>query len=137
MAVCSSLITMSEKHHGLIPERGVQVQCQVKHDHQKMIWDLCPRAGRNESIPMGVYFSLITVRPKLAYIFSVVWKLFCYSNCPTITDTRTTQWEDPRLSNPNIAGQAVPYSRDYKQKYEYFKSQLRKPVSLNSNSHNS
>lgn len=45
------------------------------------------------------------------------------------TDTRTTQWEDPRLSNPNIAGQAVPYSRDYKQKYEYFKSQLRKPVS--------
>lgn len=47
------------------------------------------------------------------------------------TDTRTTQWEDPRLSNPNIAGQAVPYSRDYKQKYEYFKSQLRKPVSEN------
>lgn len=33
------------------------------------------------------------------------------------------------MSNPNIAGQAVPYSRDYKQKYEYFKSQLRKPVS--------
>lgn len=46
------------------------------------------------------------------------------------SDTRTTQWEDPRLSNPNIAGQAVPYSRDYKQKYEYFKSQLRKPVSF-------
>lgn len=40
----------------------------------------------------------------------------------------TFQWEDPRLSNPNIAGQAVPYSRDYKQKYEYLKSQLRKPV---------
>ena len=48
---------------------------------------------------------------------------FCYR-----LDTRTTQWEDPRLSNPNIAGQAVPYSRDYKQKYEYFKSQVRKPV---------
>lgn len=47
-----------------------------------------------------------------------------------ISDTRTTQWEDPRLSNPNIAGQAVPYSRDYKQKYEYFKSQLRKPVRI-------
>ncbi|KAL5292514.1 NEDD4 family protein [Megaselia abdita] len=42
-------------------------------------------------------------------------------------NTRTTQWEDPRLSNPSIAGQAVPYSRDYKQKYEYFKSQLKKP----------
>lgn len=44
-------------------------------------------------------------------------------------DTRTTQWEDPRLSIPNIAGQAVPYSRDYKRKYEYLKTQLRKPVS--------
>ncbi|CRL06760.1 CLUMA_CG019490, isoform A [Clunio marinus] len=45
-------------------------------------------------------------------------------------NTRTTQWEDPRLSNPNIAGQAVPYSRDYKQKYEYLKSQLRKPTNV-------
>lgn len=45
-------------------------------------------------------------------------------------NTRSTQWDDPRLSNPNIAGQAVPYSRDYKQKYEYLKNQLRKPVSV-------
>ncbi len=45
------------------------------------------------------------------------------------TDTRTTQWEDPRLSNPKIAGQAIPYSRDYKRKYEYFKSNLKRPVS--------
>nr|XP_018901439.1 PREDICTED: E3 ubiquitin-protein ligase Nedd-4 isoform X2 [Bemisia tabaci] len=43
-------------------------------------------------------------------------------------NTRTTQWEDPRLSNPLIAGPAVPYSRDYKRKYEYLKSQLRKPT---------
>ncbi|XP_063241165.1 E3 ubiquitin-protein ligase Nedd-4 isoform X4 [Bacillus rossius redtenbacheri] len=42
-------------------------------------------------------------------------------------NTRSTQWEDPRLSNPQIAGPAVPYSRDYKRKYEYLKSQLRKP----------
>ncbi|XP_035904270.1 E3 ubiquitin-protein ligase Nedd-4 isoform X2 [Anopheles stephensi] len=45
-------------------------------------------------------------------------------------NTRTTQWDDPRLSNPKIAGQAVPYSRDYKQKYEYFKSQLQKPSNV-------
>ncbi|RVE39838.1 hypothetical protein evm_015512 [Chilo suppressalis] len=45
-------------------------------------------------------------------------------------NTRTTQWEDPRLSNPQIAGPAVPYSRDYKRKYEYLKSQLRKPYRL-------
>ncbi|XP_022815743.1 E3 ubiquitin-protein ligase Nedd-4 isoform X2 [Spodoptera litura] len=45
-------------------------------------------------------------------------------------NTRTTQWEDPRLSNPQIAGPAVPYSRDYKRKYEYLKSQLRKPSNV-------
>jgi len=32
------------------------------------------------------------------------------------------------MSNPNIAGPAVPYSRDYKRKYDFFKSQLKKPV---------
>uniref|UniRef100_H2YRY9 HECT-type E3 ubiquitin transferase n=1 Tax=Ciona savignyi TaxID=51511 RepID=H2YRY9_CIOSA len=37
-----------------------------------------------------------------------------------------TQWEDPRLQNPEITGPAVPYSRDYKQKYEFFKSKLHK-----------
>ncbi|KAL0279413.1 UNVERIFIED_CONTAM: hypothetical protein PYX00_000980 [Menopon gallinae] len=45
-------------------------------------------------------------------------------------NTRTTQWEDPRLSNPHIAGPAVPYSRDYKRKYEYLKLQLRKPSNV-------
>ncbi|CAK8678232.1 unnamed protein product [Clavelina lepadiformis] len=39
-----------------------------------------------------------------------------------------TQWEDPRLLNPEITGPAVPYSRDYKQKYEFFKSKLGKTV---------
>lgn len=28
--------------------------------------------------------------------------------------------------------QAVPYSRDYKQKYEYFRKKLKKPVSVSS-----
>ncbi|XP_013792234.2 E3 ubiquitin-protein ligase NEDD4-like [Limulus polyphemus] len=45
-------------------------------------------------------------------------------------NTRTTQWEDPRMSNPNIAGPAVPYSRDYKQKYEYLKNKLPKPSNV-------
>ncbi|XP_045615393.1 E3 ubiquitin-protein ligase Nedd-4 isoform X2 [Procambarus clarkii] len=43
---------------------------------------------------------------------------------------RTTTWEDPRLLNPAIAGKAIPYSRDYKQKYEYFKSRLPKPANV-------
>ena len=42
--------------------------------------------------------------------------------------TRTTQWDDPRLSNPLIAGPAVPYSRDYKRKYEYLQTKLVKPT---------
>ncbi|KAG1658414.1 E3 ubiquitin-protein ligase NEDD4 [Nymphon striatum] len=45
-------------------------------------------------------------------------------------NTRITQWEDPRMSNPTIAGPAVPYSRDYKRKYEYLKAQLRKPSNV-------
>lgn len=44
--------------------------------------------------------------------------------------TKTTQWEDPRLQNSAITGPAVPYSRDYKQKYEYFKKKLIKPADI-------
>jgi hypothetical protein len=43
-------------------------------------------------------------------------------------NTRSTQWEDPRivkLKNEKLA--AVPYSRDYKRKYEHFKANLPKP----------
>ncbi|XP_050691855.1 E3 ubiquitin-protein ligase Nedd-4-like isoform X2 [Eriocheir sinensis] len=43
---------------------------------------------------------------------------------------RTTTWEDPRLLNPAIAGKAIPYSRDYKQKYEFFKNRLPKPANV-------
>ncbi|KAL4228206.1 neural precursor cell expressed [Mactra antiquata] len=38
---------------------------------------------------------------------------------------RKTQWEDPRLQA--LGGPAVPYSRDFKRKYDYFRSKLRKP----------
>ncbi|XP_014667841.1 PREDICTED: E3 ubiquitin-protein ligase NEDD4-like [Priapulus caudatus] len=43
---------------------------------------------------------------------------------------KTTQWEDPRLLDPKVAGKAVPYSRDYKRKYDYFKSKLPKPMNV-------
>ncbi|CAL1604057.1 unnamed protein product [Knipowitschia caucasica] len=45
-------------------------------------------------------------------------------------NTRITQWEDPRLQNSAIAGPAVPYSRDYKQKYDYFRKKLKKPADI-------
>ncbi|KAI2653321.1 E3 ubiquitin-protein ligase NEDD4 [Labeo rohita] len=45
-------------------------------------------------------------------------------------NTKNTQWEDPRLQNSAITGPAVPYSRDYKQKYEYFRKKLKKPSDI-------
>jgi E3 ubiquitin-protein ligase NEDD4 len=45
-------------------------------------------------------------------------------------NTRVTQWDDPRLNNPNIAGPAVPYSRDYKRKYEYLLLKLPRPANV-------
>ncbi|KAJ8343542.1 hypothetical protein SKAU_G00308710 [Synaphobranchus kaupii] len=45
-------------------------------------------------------------------------------------NTKTTQWDDPRLQHSAITGPAVPYSRDYKQKYEYFRKKLKKPTEI-------
>ncbi|XP_077569161.1 E3 ubiquitin-protein ligase NEDD4-like isoform X2 [Stigmatopora nigra] len=45
-------------------------------------------------------------------------------------NTKATQWDDPRLQNSAITGPAVPYSRDYKQKYDYFRKKLRKPDNI-------
>nr|XP_057944449.1 E3 ubiquitin-protein ligase NEDD4-like isoform X2 [Doryrhamphus excisus] len=45
-------------------------------------------------------------------------------------NTKNTQWDDPRLQNSAITGPAVPYSRDYKQKYDYFRKKLKKPVDV-------
>uniref|UniRef100_A0A8C3GBJ5 E3 ubiquitin-protein ligase n=1 Tax=Cyclopterus lumpus TaxID=8103 RepID=A0A8C3GBJ5_CYCLU len=45
-------------------------------------------------------------------------------------NTKNTQWDDPRLQNSAITGPAVPYSRDYKQKYDYFRKKLKKPADI-------
>uniref|UniRef100_A0A671QUJ9 E3 ubiquitin-protein ligase n=1 Tax=Sinocyclocheilus anshuiensis TaxID=1608454 RepID=A0A671QUJ9_9TELE len=44
--------------------------------------------------------------------------------------TKKTQWEDPRLQSPAITGPAVPYSREFKQKYDYFRKKLKKPADI-------
>ena len=49
-------------------------------------------------------------------------------------DTKSTQWEDPRLIQKQKQAAAVqPYSRDYKLKIENLRKQLlaKKPVSIN------
>ncbi|XP_060115785.1 E3 ubiquitin-protein ligase NEDD4 [Heteronotia binoei] len=45
-------------------------------------------------------------------------------------NTKRTQWEDPRLQNAAITRPAVPYSRDYKRKYEFFRKKLKKPTDI-------
>ncbi|XP_028627188.1 E3 ubiquitin-protein ligase NEDD4 isoform X2 [Grammomys surdaster] len=43
---------------------------------------------------------------------------------------KKTQWEDPRMQNVGITGPAVPYSRDYKRKYEFFRRKLKKQTDI-------
>uniref|UniRef100_A0A8D3CI32 HECT-type E3 ubiquitin transferase n=1 Tax=Scophthalmus maximus TaxID=52904 RepID=A0A8D3CI32_SCOMX len=50
--------------------------------------------------------------------------------CLLHLDTKNTQWEDPRLQSPAITGPAVPYSREFKQKYDYFRKKLKKPADI-------
>ncbi|XP_053318908.1 E3 ubiquitin-protein ligase NEDD4 isoform X2 [Spea bombifrons] len=45
-------------------------------------------------------------------------------------NTKRTQWEDPRLQTAAITGPAVPYSRDYKRKYEYFRKKQKKQLDI-------
>ena len=39
---------------------------------------------------------------------------------------KKTTWEDPRFSNPQLAGRKIEYSRDYKYKYEHFMKEIRR-----------
>lgn len=45
-------------------------------------------------------------------------------------NTKSTQWEDPRVQINSKPAQAVPYSRDFKRKCDYFRSKLKRPVNV-------
>ncbi|XP_057304153.1 E3 ubiquitin-protein ligase NEDD4-like isoform X3 [Hydractinia symbiolongicarpus] len=46
-------------------------------------------------------------------------------------ETQSTQWEDPRLQvQAKKKSQAIPYSRDYKRKYDFFRSRLKRPENV-------
>ncbi|XP_073241973.1 E3 ubiquitin-protein ligase NEDD4-like isoform X2 [Porites lutea] len=45
-------------------------------------------------------------------------------------NTKSTQWEDPRVQINSKPSQAVPYSRDFKRKCDYFRSKLKRPVNV-------
>ncbi|XP_011869177.1 PREDICTED: E3 ubiquitin-protein ligase Nedd-4 isoform X3 [Vollenhovia emeryi] len=120
---------------GLPPGWGMQVAPNgriffIDHNERATTW-IDPRTGRPSSIPNHIAPST-TSRPDLDQLGPLPegWEERVHTDGRIFFidhNTRTTQWEDPRMSNPQIAGPAVPYSRDYKRKYEYLKSQLRKP----------
>ncbi|XP_043504978.1 E3 ubiquitin-protein ligase NEDD4 isoform X4 [Polistes fuscatus] len=120
---------------GLPPGWGMQIAPNgrvffIDHNERATTW-IDPRTGRPSSIPNHIAPST-TPRSDLDQLGPLPegWEERVHTDGRIFFidhNTRTTQWEDPRMSNPQIAGPAVPYSRDYKRKYEYLKSQLRKP----------
>lgn len=120
---------------GLPPGWGMQVAPNgriffIDHNERTTTW-IDPRTGRPSSIPNHIAPST-TPRSDIDQLGPLPegWEERVHTDGRIFFidhNTRTTQWEDPRMSNPQIAGPAVPYSRDYKRKYEYLKSQLRKP----------
>ncbi len=101
----------------------------INHADKKTTW-VDPRTGRPSSLPSQ---SNMPNRPHEDDDLGPLpegWEERVHTDARIFFidhNTRTTQWEDPRISNPSIAGPAIPYNRDYKRKYDYLKSQLKKP----------
>ncbi|CAK1584034.1 unnamed protein product [Parnassius mnemosyne] len=103
----------------------------IDHNQKTTTW-IDPRTGCASSLPTAAQSSSVAEADELGPL-PEGWEERVHTDGRIFFidhNTRTTQWEDPRLSNPQIAGPAVPYSRDYKRKYEYLKSQLRKPSNV-------
>uniref|UniRef100_A0A4W3HL28 HECT-type E3 ubiquitin transferase n=1 Tax=Callorhinchus milii TaxID=7868 RepID=A0A4W3HL28_CALMI len=81
--------------------------------------------GKVIQICMSSYINLNDIFCSDCSLFVLTVILYC----PHV-DTKITQWEDPRLQNPAITGPAVPYSREFKQKYDYFRKKLKKPADI-------
>lgn len=89
MGGLSSLITLLERLHGLIPELEELVLCQIKLDELKMIWVLCQKDGRNVSTPTEECFILIIVsifyvHLRLRILGNLKKKYFIYSLCSSV-----------------------------------------------------
>ncbi|XP_074037412.1 E3 ubiquitin-protein ligase Nedd4 isoform X4 [Leptinotarsa decemlineata] len=105
----------------------------IDHNEKTTSW-VDPRTGRASPMPNQATTPVINKRPDddLGPL-PEGWEERVHSDGRIFFidhNTRTTQWEDPRLSNPLIAGPAIPYSRDYRRKYEYMKTQLKKPSNV-------
>lgn len=106
----------------------------IDHTHKITTW-VDPRTGQPSQVPKK---NNVPNKPKNTYVDDLGplpdgWEERVHSDGRIFFidhNKKTTQWEDPRLNNPSIAGQAVPYSRDYRRKYEYLQMKLPRPTSV-------
>ncbi|GJQ80835.1 putative E3 ubiquitin-protein ligase [Trypoxylus dichotomus] len=134
----SNSLNPSLQTDGLPPGWSIQMAPNgriffIDHNERTTSW-VDPRTGRASPMPNQLTTSLPNRRPEddLGPL-PEGWEERIHSDGRIFFidhNTRSTQWEDPRLSNPSIAGPAIPYSRDYKRKYEYMKQQLKKPSNV-------
>lgn len=123
---------------GLPPGWSVQVAPNgrlffIDHNARTTSW-VDPRTGRASPMPNQPQVPVVNKRPDddLGPL-PEGWEERVHSDGRIFFidhNTRTTQWEDPRILNPEIAGPAIPYSRDYKRKYEFMKNQLKRPTNV-------
>ena len=110
---------------GLPPDWTMQVAPNgrvffINHTEKKTSW-IDPRSGRPSALPSQ---SNIPNRPHEDDLGPLPegWEERVHTDARIFFidhNTRTTQWEDPRIST--IGGPAIPYNRDYKRKYDYLK----------------
>lgn len=104
----------------------------INHVDKKTTW-VDPRTGRPTSVPSQA--DVPNRRPNEDHLAPLPegWEERVHTDGRIFFidhNTRATQWEDPRISNPSIAGPAIPYNRDSKRKLEYLKQQLKKPSNV-------
>jgi hypothetical protein len=92
----------------------------IDHTSKKTTW-IDPRTGKPSPTPAFDFKSRIGPLP-------AGWEERVHSDGRIFYidhNRKHTQWEDPRLQK--FAGPAVPYSRDYKQKFDTFKKSMPPP----------
>lgn len=114
-------VVRTEDAEGLPPNWSMQVAPNgrvffIDHTKKETTW-VDPRTSKPTSVPNP---SKVMNKPKHSALDDLgplpdSWEERVHTDGRVFFidhSTRTTQWDDPRLSNPLIAGPAVPYSRD-------------------------
>jgi len=107
----------------------------INHTDKKTTW-VDPRSGRPSSLPnSGQGGGSLPNRPHVDDLGPLPegWEGRVHTDGRIFFidhNSRATQWDDPRMTDEKIAGPAIPYNRDYKRKYDYLKTQMKKPSNV-------